>query len=329
MKRTSFEAARRVARVVALTGLCTAAIAAGPDGYPTHPVTVVVPFAPGGGSDIIARLVVARLSERTGGTYVIANKPGAGTNIGNEFVARAAADGYTLLFGQVTLSINPAIYKDLRYDVQKTFVPVAHFADSPTVLLVNADFPSRTLKEFVAYAKANPGKINFGSGGRGTSVHLAGELFGSVVAAPMVHVPYKGSAPAATDLMAGQIQAMFDTAPSALNSLKSGRVRALAVTGPKRLVALPDVPTFAEAGLPQFDAPAWYGLLAPAGTPAAIVRYLNGEIDQVLAEPVIRERLQTLGAIAVGGPPTTFATFIRTETGRWQAVVRDARIEPE
>ncbi|MFM7012406.1 MAG: tripartite tricarboxylate transporter substrate binding protein, partial [Betaproteobacteria bacterium] len=237
------------------------AVAQNTEGYPNRPVTIVVPFAPGGGSDNMARLIANRLTERTKGSFIVENKPGAGTNIGNEAVAKANPDGYTLLLAQTTLSINPYLYKNLRYDVSRDLTAVAHFAVSPTVLVVNSNFAAKTLKEFIAYAKANPGRVNYGSGGAGTSVHLAGELFETVIDAHMVHIPYRGSAPAVADLIGDQIQAIFDTAPSALPHVKGGKVRALAVTGPKRLSDIPDVPTFAESGLTQFDAPAWYGVM--------------------------------------------------------------------
>lgn len=305
------------------------AMASGPAGYPARPVTIVVPFAPGGGSDNIARLLATRLSERTKGTFIIENKPGAGTNIGNEAVSRANADGHTLLFGQVTLSINPYVYKALRYDVQKDFTAVAQFATSPTVLVVTSALMAKNVQEFVAHAKANPGKVNFGSGGAGTSVHLAGELFESLTGTQMVHIPYRGSAPAVTDLIGGQIQAIFDTAPSALPHIAGGKVRALAVTGSKRLPELPNVPTFAEAGVPGFDAPAWYGLLAPAKTPAPVVQFLNAEIQEILKEPATQQRLAQLGATPAPGTSESFGNFIRAESQRWSAVVRKANVTLE
>ncbi len=316
------------AGLLALAG-APAALAAGPDGYPARPVTVVVPFAPGGGSDNVARFIVSRLSERTKASFIIDNRPGAGTNIGNEFVSRAAPDGQTLLFGQVTLAINPFVYKTLRYNVQKDFVPVAHIADSPTVLIVTNALAAKSVKDFVGYAKSHPGTLNYGSGGKGTSVHLAGELFSSLTGAQMVHVPYRGSALAITDLIGGQVQTMFDTAPSALQHIKGGKVRALAVTGAKRLADLPDVPTFAEAGLAEFDAPAWYGLLAPAATPAPIVQYLNAEIEQILKEPATQQRLAQLGAVPVGGSAEAFGKFIQSESERWGAVIRKANVTPD
>lgn len=307
----------------------TVAFAVGPDGYPSRPVTIIVPFAPGGGSDNVARIVATRLTERTGGTFIIDNKPGAGTNIGNEQAARAKNDGQTLLFGQVTLSINPTVYKSLRYDVKKDFVPVAHIANSPTVLVATQALPAKTVKDVIALVKAKPDSINYGSGGKGTSVHLAGELFSSLTDAPMTHVPYKGSSPAMTDLMGGQIQLMFDTAPSALPHIKGGKVKPIAVSGAKRLAEIGQVPTFAESGVPAFDAPAWYGLLAPAGTSPAIVQYLNAEVEQILKEPVTQQKLLQMGAVPAGGTAESFGKFIQTETDRWSAVIKKNNITAE
>jgi tripartite-type tricarboxylate transporter receptor subunit TctC len=298
----------------------------GPEGYPQRPVNIIVPFAPGGGSDNVARLLAARLSERSGATFIIDNKPGAGTNIGNEQAARAKNDGYTLLLGQTTLSINPSVYKALKYDSKKDFVAVAHLATSPTLLIATPGLAAKNVQELIALAKAKPDAINYGSGGKGTSVHLAGELFSTLAAAPMTHVPYKGSAPAVTDLIGGQIQLMFDTAPSALPHVKGGKVRPLAVTGSKRLSDLLHTPTFAEAGLPGFDAPAWYGLLAPAGTATAVVKYLNDEIEQILKEPATQQKLMQMGAMPVGGTPESFARFMNAEAERWSAVVKKAGV---
>jgi tripartite-type tricarboxylate transporter receptor subunit TctC len=323
---------RALTRALALGAsalLATGAQAAGPNGYPTKPVSLVVPFAPGGGSDNIARFVAGRLAERTGAVVLVDNRPGAGTNIGNELVKRAPADGYTLLFGQVTLAINPYVYKKLPYNVRSDFTPVAHIANSPSVLLVPQTFPEKDVKGLVQYGKKHPGMLNYGSGGTGTSVHLAGQLFASQNQVDMVHVPYRGSSPAMTDLIGGQIQAMFDTAPSALPHVKGGKVRALAVTGPQRVAELPDVPTFAEAGYADFDAPAWYGVLAPAGTPPAVVSYLNQEINAILAEPATVARLAQLGSSPVPGTPEAFGSFIAKESDRWKGVIQRAGIQVE
>jgi tripartite-type tricarboxylate transporter receptor subunit TctC len=297
--------------------------------YPARPVTIVVPFAAGGGSDNMARLIVTRLAERTKATFVVENKPGAGTNIGNEFVARANPDGYTLLLAQTTLSINPSLYKNLRYDVARDLAPVAQFGISPTVLLVPNNLPAKTLKEFIAYAKSNPGRVNYGSGGAGTSVHLAGELFETETGTHMVHIPYRGSAPAVMDLIGGQIQAIFDTAPSALPHIKGGKVRPLAVTGNQRLADLPNVPTFSEGGMRGFDAPAWYGLMAPAKTPAALVGLLNTHIQEILKEPATQQRLSQLGVVPTPGSAVQFGDFVKTESQRWSKVVRQANVSLE
>ncbi len=326
MKKITFSFLATAA-VTAMTALTTAsAVAQRAEGYPTRPVTSEVPFAPGGGSDNMARIIASRLTERTKGSFIVENKPGAGTNIGNEAVAKANPDGHTLLLAQTTLSINPYLYKNLRYDVSRDLVAVAQFAVSPTVLVVNSNFPAKTLKEFIAHTKSNPGRVNYGSGGAGTSVHLAGELFETVIDGHMVHIPYRGSAPAVADLIGGQIQAIFDTAPSALPHVKGGKVRALAVTGPKRLADLPDVPTFAESGLSQFDAPAWYGVMAPAKTPSAIVNYLNGHIQEILKEPATLQRLGQLGAVPAPGSAESFSNFVKAESTRWSGVIKKANV---
>jgi len=310
--------------------LCTTGAPAlagnGPNGYPERPVTLIVPFAPGGGSDNIARYVASRLHERTNATIIVENRAGAGTNIGNTLAAQAQPDGYTLLFAQVTLAINPHIYKDLRYDVQKDFTPVAHLASSPTVLLTSQHTGVQSVADLIAYAKRNPGAVNYGSGGAGTSVHLAGHLFDSIAQMGMTHIPYKGSGPAMVDLIGGQIQAIFDTAPSAVPQARGGKVVPLAVTGPNRLAALPDVPTFAEVGYAAFDAPAWYGLMAPRGTPEAIVHYLNQQINLILAEPDTQARFTQLGSVTVPGTPEDFGAFIAQESARWAAVAKSANV---
>jgi len=318
---------RRFALITALCIPISPALAGnGPGGYPERPVTIIVPFAPGGGSDNIARYIAARLHERTQATIIVENRAGAGTNIGNTLAAQAQPDGYTLLFAQVTLTINPHIYKDLRYDVQKDFTPVAHIASSPTVLLTSLHTGVQSVADLVAYAKRNPGAVNYGSGGAGTSVHLAGHLFDSIAHMGMTHIPYKGSGPAMVDLIGGQIQAIFDTAPSAVPQVRGGKVIPLAVTGPTRLAALPDVPTFTEIGYPTFDAPAWYGLLAPSGTPATIVNYLNQQINLILAQPDTQARFTQLGSVTVPGAPEDFGAFIARESARWAAVASSANV---
>jgi tripartite-type tricarboxylate transporter receptor subunit TctC len=296
--------------------------------YPTRPVTIIVPFAPGGGSDSVARIVAAKLTEVLNVQFIVDNKGGGGTNIGNEAAARAKPDGYTLLLGQVTLGINPTLYPKLGYDVRK-FEPVAMIATTPTVLVVNPSLPAKSVQELIDLAKAKPGTLHFASGGNGTSVHLAGELFKRMMGVDLVHVPYRGSGPAVTDLLSGTVQMMFDTAPSASSHAKSGRLRALAVTGSARLPELPDVPTFAELGFKEFDAPAWYGLLAPAGTPASAIKVLNEAVDKVLNDPAVRKRLQDLGAEPSPGSPEQLRAFLDGELERWGRVIREANVKLE
>jgi tripartite-type tricarboxylate transporter receptor subunit TctC len=295
--------------------------------YPSKPITVIVPFAVGGGSDNVARMITAKLTERTGKSFVIDNRGGGGSNIGNEAAARATADGYTSLLGQFTLSVNPHLYTGLRYDADKSFVPVVHAANAPTVLVVPASSALKDVAAVVAAAKAKPGKLNFGSGGSGTSVHLAGELFRLQTKTDLVHIPYKGSAPAMTDLIGGQIEMMFDTSTSALPHIKGGKVRALGVAAGQRLRELPGVPTFAEQGFKDFDVPAWYGFLAPKGTPAEAVQWLNAEVNAVLKDPAVVAKLDAMGAVAVGGTPAQMGEFMKAQSSRWAKVIKDAGIK--
>ncbi|NIF82662.1 tripartite tricarboxylate transporter substrate binding protein [Comamonas sp. Tr-654] len=295
-------------------------------GYPERPITVIVPFSAGGGSDNIARLIVAKLSEKTGKTFIIDNRAGGGTNIGNELAARANPDGYTLLLGQFTLSVNPYLYRSLRYKTD-AFVPVVHIANAPSVLVVPANSPIKDVPGLIAAAKANPGKLNFGSGGAGTSVHLAGELFKLSTKTDLMHVPYKGSAPAMTDLIGGQIQMMFDTSTSALAFVKGGKVRAVATAADSRLKGLPNVPTFAEQGLKDFDVPAWYGFVAPAGFPDTAAQWINAQVNTVLKDPALVTQLEGIGAIRVGGTPQQMATFMKTQATRWERVIKDSNIK--
>ncbi len=298
--------------------------------YPSKPIRIVVPFPAGGTTDILARAVALKLTETGGQPVVVDNRPGAGGNIGAELVAKSAPDGYTLLMGTVgTHAINPVLYAKIPYDPQRDFAPVILVAGVPNVLVVNPALPVNSVQELIAYGKANPGKLNFASSGSGTSIHLSGELFKSMSGVPMTHVPYKGSAPALTDLLGGQVQLMFDNLPSALPHIKAGKLRALAVTGAQRAPALPDVPTVAEAGLPGFEASSWFGLLAPAGTPKDIIARLHAEVAKWLATPEARNRLAAQGANAVGNSPEEFAQFIATETVKWRRVVKEsgAKIE--
>jgi len=293
--------------------------------YPTKPIRLVVPFPAGGATDILAREVAKHLTDAWGQSVVVDNRPGAGGNIGSELVAKAAPDGYTLEMGTVgTHAINASLYSKMPYDHVKDFVPVILVAGVPNVLEVNPALPVNSVQELIAYAKANPGKLNFASSGSGTSIHLSGELFKVMAGVQMTHVPYKGSAPALQDLIGGQVQLMFDNLPPSLPQIKAGKLRALAVTSAARAPALPDTPTVAEAGLPGFEASSWFGVLAPAGTPPEIVNKLNAEIAKWLASPGAKEKLANVGANIAGGTPEDFARHIQAETTKWAKVVKES-----
>jgi len=298
--------------------------------YPNRPIRVVVPFPAGGTTDILARAASQKMSEAWGQPVIVDNRPGAGGDIGAELVAKSANDGYTLLMGTVgTHAINTALYAKMPYDHVKDFVPIVLVAGVPNVLVIHPSVPANSVQELIAYGKANPGKLNFASSGAGTSIHLAGELFKVSTGVQMQHVPYKGSAPALTDLMGGQVQLMFDNLPSALPHIRSGKLKALAVTSARRAPALPDVPTIAEAGVPGFEASSWFGLLAPAGTPRDVVVKVNAEVAKWLASPDAREKLTTAGANAAGGSPEDFVAHIAAETAKWAKVVKESGAKAE
>ena len=322
MKR-SWMRALALCAVALLAGAAPVAFAQ--SGYPSRSVRLVVPFPPGGTTDILARAAAQKLTEVLGQQVIVDNRPGAGGNIGAELVAHAPPDGYTLLMGTVgTHAINASLYSKMPYDHIKDFAPVILVAGVPNVLVVTPSLPVNSVQELIAYAKANPGKLNFASSGNGTSIHLSGELFKSLTGVTMTHVPYKGSALALTDLVGGQVQLMFDNLPSSLAFIKAGKLRALAVTSATRAAALPDVPTMVEAGVPGFEATAWFGILAPAGTPRDVVTRLNGEVAKWLASPEAREKLMAQGAIAAGGSPEDFAHHIAAETTKWAKVVKES-----
>jgi tripartite-type tricarboxylate transporter receptor subunit TctC len=311
------------------TSLCAPAHAQSA-AYPTKPIRIVVPFPPGGATDLIARAAGLRLQEALGQPVVIDNRPGAGGNIGAELVAKSPPDGYTLLMGTVgTQAINASLYAKMPYDAAKDFAPIVLVAGVPNVLVVNPSLPVNSVQELIAYAKANPGKLNFASSGSGTSIHLSGELFKVMTGVQMQHVPYKGSAPAVSDLVAGQVQLMFDNLPPSLPQIKAGKLRALAVTSAAHAPALPDVPTIAEAGVPGFEASSWFGLLAPARTPPEIVAKINAEIAHWLATPEAKEKLLAQGANAAGGTPQDFAKHIAAETAKWAKVVKESGAKVE
>lgn len=299
--------------------------------YPTRPVRIIVPFPAAGTTDILARDVAQTLTQTTGQPFVVENRPGAGGNIGSDLVAKAAPDGYTLLMGTVgTHAINPSLYAKMPYDHVKDFVPIILVAGVPNVLEINPQLPVNSVQELIAYAKTNPGKINFASSGSGTSIHLSGELFKTMTGVQMTHVPYKGSAPALQDLVGGQVQIMFDNLPSSLALIKAGKLKPLAVTSAARSSVLPDVPTVAESGLPGFEASSWFGLLAPAGTPKEIVAKINADVAKWLATPEAKEKLQAQGAIVASGlTPDDFAKHIANETTKWAKVVKESGAKVE
>jgi tripartite-type tricarboxylate transporter receptor subunit TctC len=296
--------------------------------WPAKAVRIVVPFPPGGTTDIVARSLGVELQRMWQHAVVIENRPGAGGNIGADAVAKSAPDGYTLLMGTVgTHAINAALFAQsgakMPFDPAKDFVPITLAAGVPNVMVINSKLPVNTVAEFIEYAKARPGQLNMASSGNGTSIHLSGELFKTVTGIYMVHFPYRGSAPAVTDLIAGNMNVMFDNLPSALPHIKSGRLKALAVTSRTRSPALPNVPTIEEAaGLKGFDASSWFGLFAPAGTPRAIVDKIQADVAKALALPEVRERFLAQGADPGGNTPEQFAAFIRAETDKWTRVVK-------
>ena len=291
-------------------------------GYPSKPIHLIVPFPPGGPTDIVGRLVAQKLSEGFGQPVVVDNRPGAGGTVGSTAAAKAAADGYTLLYGSTsTLAIAPSLYHDLAYDPRSAFAPISLVSRGAIIAAVNAQVPARTLQEFIALAKKTPGTLSYASAGSGTPPHLAAELFKSIAVVDLLHVPYKGGAPAINDLVGGQVQAIFEGQVVLLPHIKSGRVRALAITGAKRDAALPDVPTFAQAGLPQYDAYFWSGLVAPGGTPADIVGKL-AVLVRALNTAEVREALLRQGLAPAGTTPAEFAAFIGSEVERWGRVAK-------
>ena len=297
--------------------------------YPSRPVRIIVPSPPGGGTDIVARVLAQHLSRAFAQSFFVENKPGAGNMIGIEAVARSAPDGHTLLFVASTLALNSVLYKKVSYDPIRDITPVTLAATAPNVLIVNRSVPAQTLAEFVTLAKQKPGQLNYGSPGIGTSPHMGMELLKSLADIDLQHVPYKGTAPAITDVIGGQITGMFSNALTAKPHIDSGRVRALAVSGPKRLEALPSIPTVAEAGVANYAAMQWYGLVAPSGTPAGIIARLHAEATKALHTDEMKEKLSADGAEPVGSTPAEFARLIKEELEKWTRVARAAGIEPQ
>jgi tripartite-type tricarboxylate transporter receptor subunit TctC len=299
-------------------------------GWPSRPLRLVVPFPPGGSTDILARALSQKLAEELAQPVVIDNRPGAGGSIGAEAAAKAAPDGYTLMMGHLgTLAVNVGIYKKLPYDPVKSFAPVCLMAIVPSVLVVNNSLPVASVAELIAYAKKYPGKLAYGSAGNGSTSHLTTEYFKLATGIDVLHVPYKGVGPMLTDLVSGQLSMGLNGAPAVMPHVVSGRLRALAVSSLERLPSLPNVPTLDESGVKGFEANGWYGIVAPAGTPEAILRKLNSEIRSAMAAPELRARLDAEGAIPAGGMPEEFGAFIASEIARWGAVLKRAGIEPQ
>jgi tripartite-type tricarboxylate transporter receptor subunit TctC len=296
--------------------------------YPNRPVRWIVPYTPGGGTDITARIMAQWLSERLGQQFIIENKPGAGNNIGTEAAIHSPPDGYTLLLVNPANAINTTLYPRLSFNFIRDSAPVAGIMQVPNVMEVNPSLPAKTVAEFIAYAKANPGKINWATSGNGTSVHLSGELFKMMTGVEMANIPYKGSAPALTDLIAGTVQVIFDNMPPSLPHIRAGKLRALAVTTATRSEALPEVPTVAET-VPGYEASAFYGMSAPKGTPPEIIDKLNQEINAALADPKVKARLAELGGILIPGSPADFGKLVAAETDKWAKVIKEGGVSLE
>jgi tripartite-type tricarboxylate transporter receptor subunit TctC len=324
---------RRALRLIPLVlGVVLAPGPAGaqaPDSWPSRPIRFILPFPPGGGTDILGRLIAERLTANLGQPVVTENRGGAGGNVGAEAAAKSAPDGYTIVLVAPSLTISPSLYSKLNYDPVKDFAPVSLVATVPNVMVTNPAVPANTLAEFIRLAKSKPGEMNFGSGGSGTSNHLAGELFNLVAGVKLVHVPYKGVNLAMNDVLSGRIQLVVIGIPATVPNIKAGKLRALALVAPRRSPVLPDVPTVAEAGLPNFEVTTWYGILAPAGTPKAIVVRLNAELAKIMHSPELKDRLDALATDPVTSTPEEFAGLIKREIVKWREVVREAGLKAD
>jgi len=320
----------RMPRLLVLPLICVVAASgsAYAADYPTRPVKWVVPYAPAGTTDVLARIVAQWLTEHMGQSFIIENKPGAGNNLGTEFVANAAPDGYTMLLVNPANGINATLYKNLTFNFIRDIAPVAGIVRTPNVMEVTPKLPVKTVAEFIAYCKANPGKINMASSGSGTSVHLSGELFKAMTGCSMLHVPYKGAGPALTDLMGGQVDVIFDNLPSSVGHIKGGKLRALGVTSQEREPSMPDLATVGET-VPGYEATAWFGIGMPKGTPKDIIDKVNAEVNRALADPKMKERLAELGGKPIPGTPADFGKTIAAETAKWEKVVNSSGAKVE
>ena len=313
----------RPSRLLAMALLCLAAsvhLAHAADPYPTRPIKWIVPYPPAGTTDVLARIVAQWLTERLGQSVIVENKPGAGNNLGVEAVVNAPPDGYTMLLVNPANGINATLYKNLSFNFIRDIAPVAGLVRTPNVMEVTPSLPVKTVAEFIAYCKANPGKLNMASSGSGTSVHLSGELFKALTGCDMLHVPYKGAGPALIDLMGGQVHVLFDNLPSSIGHIKNGKLRALAVTSQEREPSMPQLPTVGET-VPGYEATAWFGVGMPKGTPREFIDRINAEVNRALADPKMRERLAELGGKPIAGTPEDFGKVIAAETAKWEKVV--------
>jgi len=315
------------AGLLTFLALAVAPFAHAQDDYPNRTVRIIVPFAPGGSTDVVARILADKLGTELKQSFVVENRAGAGGNIGADVVAKASPDGYTLLMGTTgVLAINKYLYKEMAFDPERDLVPVSYTSLITNILVVNPQVPAKTVSELVALARAKPGVLTFASSGAGSSTHLSAELFKSMAGVDILHVPYKGSSQAITDLMGGQVTMLFDNAPSSIPFVEQGKLRALAVTSTKRLPNLPDVPTLDEAGVKGYESLSWSGIMAPAGTPKRVIDKLNAAIDKILRDPDVKQRFASLGVDPVGGPPEAFSRHIRAESEKWARVVKTANI---
>jgi tripartite-type tricarboxylate transporter receptor subunit TctC len=318
-----------VLMLLLLLGAVQASPVASEEQYPTRPVKIIVPWPAGGVADFLARVVADRLSGALNQPVIVENKPGAGTNLGSEVVARAAPDGYTLLLASSNNAVNMTLYKDMRYDTVKDFLPISLLALVPNILVVNPKFPAHTVKELIDYSKAHPGKVKYASAGNGSPAHLAAEQFKRLAQVDMLNVPYKGAAPAVTDLIGGHVDVMFTNIPASLGSIQAGQLRAVAIGSTARSKSMPDLPTIAESGLPNYEAVAWYGLVAPAGTPGAIIEKLGEALDRTMKSPETLRRLTQQGTEPVISAPDALANQIRTDISSYRNLIHESGISIE
>ena len=319
--------AARVSVAAVIAGIAT--MSAFAQDYPSKPVRIVVPFAPGGGTDLSARVIAQKLSESLGANFVVDNRPGAAGIVGTEMIAKSKPDGYALLVVSSSHAINPAMYPKLPYDTARDFVPISLLLSGPSLVVAHPSLPAKNARELIALAKAKPGTLTFASAGHGTPPHMAGELFRALAGIDLVHIPYKGNGPAYTDLMAGQVSLMFPNIATSLPYVRSGRMRALGVGSKTRSAIAPEIPTINESGLPGYEMSSWFGLLAPAGTPVAIVTRLQQEIARIFKQAEVREKLLAQGVEPVGGTPQEFTAFLHNETTQWAKVIKSSGLKPE